>query len=90
MIVSCRYHTILASDNDKMTSIAQEKSIMLIRDTFSEEDYPAKFQGRPLVGIITQVTPPRGPSPCEASEEPPYLSLDDDLSDSDEEEDELR
>ena len=73
-----------------MASIAQEKSLMLIQDTFSEEDYPAKFQGRSLVGIIAHVTQPRGPSPCRASEEPPYLSLDDDLSDSDEEEDELR
>lgn len=74
-----------------MESIAQEKSLMLIQDTFSEENYLAKFQGRPLVGIIAQqVIPPRGPSPCRASEEPPYLSLYDDLSDSDEEEDERR
>ena len=56
----------------------QEKARMLIRDTFSEEDYPAKFQGRSLVGIISDVTQPRGPSPCEASKEPPHLSLDGD------------
>ena len=55
----------------------QEKARMLIRDTFSEEDYPSKFQGRSLVGIA-HVTQPRGPSPCEASEEPPHLSLDGD------------
>ena len=56
----------------------QEKARMLIQDTFSEEDYPSKFQGRSLVGIISHVTQPRGPSPCEASEEPPHLSLDGD------------
>ena len=47
-------------------------SIDSIQNTFSKEDYPAKFQDSP----ITHVTPPRGPSPCRGSEEPPYLSLD--------------